>query len=223
MFDLYQHAQPLYRIVCIVCYECDTIRICQPWHADTCPACGPSTLQAQQERGALQEQLAFLKAQLQFALKVYPQHAEWVVSMLREGGSARQRSSRRPRLDAQESDKEQAAAQGAVRALQADAAELRAALQVGGGRRVPAPPVSPSAGPFRPTTAACALLPWSQAALAKQREAESLVGDFTGVVGQQKAAIQGLQRDKELLAAKLRVRVAGGRPGRQRHVGGDRA
>ncbi|GIL71041.1 hypothetical protein Vretifemale_1676 [Volvox reticuliferus] len=59
---------------------------------------GVAALQAQQERTGLQEQIAFLKVQLQFALK--------------------------------ESDKEQRAVQQLLQAAQAEAGELRAALQV---------------------------------------------------------------------------------------------
>ncbi|GIL71038.1 hypothetical protein Vretifemale_1676 [Volvox reticuliferus] len=58
---------------------------------------GVAALQAQQERTGLQEQIAFLKVQLQFALK--------------------------------ESDKEQRAVQQLLQAAQAEAGELRAALQ----------------------------------------------------------------------------------------------
>ncbi|KXZ43849.1 hypothetical protein GPECTOR_79g128 [Gonium pectorale] len=96
--------------------------------------------QVQAERSALHEQIAFLKVQLQFAIK--------------------------------ESDKEHQAAQAVLRTAQAEAVELRAALQ---------------------------------AAVAKQREGEALVSDFTGVVQQQKAAIQALQRDKEALATRLKA------------------
>ncbi|PNH07526.1 Leucine-rich repeat and coiled-coil domain-containing protein 1 [Tetrabaena socialis] len=99
-----------------------------------------AALQAQQERAGLQEQVAFLKVQLQFALK--------------------------------ESDKEQQGAQQALRVAHAEAADLRAALQAAAG---------------------------------KQREGEALVSDLAAVVQQQKAAIQGLQRDREALAARLRV------------------
>ncbi|GFR43792.1 hypothetical protein Agub_g4909 [Astrephomene gubernaculifera] len=99
-----------------------------------------AALQAQQERSGLQEQIAFLKVQLQFALK--------------------------------ESDREQQTAHQVLQTAQAEASELRSALQ---------------------------------AAVAKQREGEALVSDFTSVVQQQKAAIQALQREKEALAARLKA------------------
>lgn len=50
----------------------------------------------------------------------------------------------------------------------------------------------------------------SQVAATKQREAEALVADFTSVVQQQKAAIHALQREKETMAARLKVRGLGG-------------
>ncbi len=47
-----------------------------------------------------------------------------------------------------------------------------------------------------------------QAASAKQREAEALVSDLSGVVQQQRAALGAAAREREELAAKLKVGAA---------------